>query len=332
MSKKDSPLITVYTQGYNADKYIGQCMESVLHQTCGDFEYFVCDHGSSDGTLAVIESYAKKDSRVKVMHRDNSERGFYPSYIAEHGSGKYFAMLDSDDYMAPDCLEKLLAYAELHELDMTLCSVLGFFDGEDEAFPMRMVEREIVYDISENDKYFPEIYLFLRTTWAKLIRMDCLRKADFSTYRKNAETFICDDTAFTLANYAKCRRIGAITEPLLYYRQLESSVTAKYKPTMIDNNGNIFFETLKVLDEIGDESKNSLNYAVQVYLGSALDASELMEKSGLSAAERLNEMNRQRNSEALRMCRELIMSGEVYHSGLLEEWEDMMYEVSQRVF
>ena len=97
---------------YNGEKYIAQCIESVLNQTYPNFEYFVCNHGSKDATLSIINKYAEQDSRIKVLDYPNEARGFYPELIAKEGKGKWFAMLDSDDYWAEDNLEKLVAFAE----------------------------------------------------------------------------------------------------------------------------------------------------------------------------------------------------------------------------
>ena len=287
-----TPLVTIYTQSYNGEKYIAQCIESVLNQTYHNFEYFVCNHGSKDATLSIINKYAEQDSRIKVLDYPNEARGFYPELIAKEGQGKWFAMLDSDDYWAEDNLEKLVEFAESNELDMAVCGIYAFVDGKDDVHILRQPEKQVVYDIADNDKHFASIYNFLRTTWGKLIRMDILREADFSIYKENAKTFISDDTAFTLANYEKCKRIGAIPDLLLYYRFSDNSVTAKYNPNRIDNSVNIYRFTLRLLENINDESVINQYTAKKVFLYSIHEACELLFASDNSFSYKIMEVKR----------------------------------------
>lgn len=288
----NEPLITIYTQSYNGEKYIAQCIESVLNQTYRNFEYFVCNHGSRDATLSIIEKYAKQDSRIKVIDRPNADRGFYPEMIAKEGKGKYFAMLDSDDYWAEDNLEKLVAFTEKNDLDMAVCGIYSFIDGKEEINILRQPPSTFTYEMSENEKYFSIIYNFLRTTWGKLIRMDLLRQANYATYMENAKDFIADDTAFSLANYEKCRRIGAIPDLLLYYRFSDNSVTAKYNPKRIDNNINIHAFTIELLNNICDKSESSYQVVNKVFLMSIREACKLLFESNNTYSYKLNEVRR----------------------------------------
>lgn len=292
MSGVEQPLVTIYTQSYNGEKYIAQCIESVLKQTYHNFEYFICNHGSADATLSIIEEYASQDERIRVINRPNSDRGFYPELIAREGTGKYFSMLDSDDYWDEKYLEKLVCFAEDNNLDMAVCGINAFVDGQTGIRVLRKPYQKYVYLINENEIYFPEIYNFLRTTWGKVIRMDILRLADYSTYKENAKDFISDDTAFTLANYEKCKRIGAIPEVLLYYRFSDGSVTAKYNPKRIDNNINIHKFTLSMLETIGDTGSNSRQFADKVFLASIQEACKLLFESDRTYDYKISEVKR----------------------------------------
>jgi glycosyltransferase involved in cell wall biosynthesis len=265
-------------------------MESVINQSYKNWEYFVCNHGSKDNTLAIMREYEAKDSRIKVIDMPNSARGFYPDMIKEKGRGKYFAMLDSDDYWHKDNLSKLVIFSELNNLDMTVCAIDYFKDDQKEFKRLRKCEKAYCYNIEDNKYYWSFMYAFLRTTWGKVIRMECLREADFSAYKINAQDFISDDTAFTLANYEKCKRIGSIPDVLLYYRITEGSVTAKYRPKMIDNNENIYYQQLKVLENIGDNTQKSRDHAIAVFWRAMYDASVSLFKTDLGDEEKIHEI------------------------------------------
>ncbi|MCR5785780.1 MAG: glycosyltransferase, partial [Eubacterium sp.] len=251
---ENKPLVTIYTQGYNAEKYIAECIESVLAQTYDNFEYFVVNHGSKDSTLDIINEYAKKDKRIKVYDIPNSERGFMTDIMIRDGHGEYVMTVDSDDYLHPECVEKLVNYGVENNLDMVFCPTWQFRDGEDNFEERLNLECNVSFDISYSDKLFPYIYDFLRTTWGKIVRLDVIKKADFSTFKANDKEIVISDTAYALACYEKCERIGGITDRLLYYRIVGTSVTAKFKSASVDNNKNVLYQSLNLLNNIGDTS------------------------------------------------------------------------------
>lgn len=323
MDNRKKPLVTIYTQGYNSEPYIAKCIESVLAQTYDNFEYYVCNHGSKDRTLSIIQKYAKEDSRIHVMDMPNSARGFYPGYIIENGKGKYFSMLDSDDYLTPDCIEKLVDFAEDNNLDMAFGGIYSFKDSNPSEISVeRQLSENIVFDIKDNGNYFSEVYDFMRTTWGKIVRLDVMKKADYSTYKKNAQTFICDDTAFTLANYEQCRRIGGIKDGILYYRYTDTSVTAKYNKALPENNFNIFLQSDQLLEHIGDNSDESYKQIIATYLGSIVYTGYRILEADLSTSEKINEVNKIFKIGLLKVISDQgLMAGEVtlFMSNLLHD-------------
>lgn len=99
-------MISIITTCYNREKYLAQAISSVLNQTFTDFEYIIWDDGSSDNSVAIAESYASSDSRIKVVAAKH--QGFVTASInaIALSTGKYFGCVDSDDYLAPTCLEQ----------------------------------------------------------------------------------------------------------------------------------------------------------------------------------------------------------------------------------
>ena len=286
----EKPLITIYTQGYNAELYISECIESVLSQTYDNFEYFVVNHGSKDRTLEIINEYALKDSRIKVYDIPNSERGFMTDIMINDGRGEYVMTLDSDDYIHPECVEKLVSYGVRNNLDMVFCPAWRFQDGTEIFNPRLNLDNNLIYDINENEKFFPYVYDFMRTTWGKIIRMDVIKRADFLTFKENDKEIVVSDTAYTLGCYEKCKRIGGITDRLLYYRIIGTSVTAKYKPAVIKNNKNLLYQTLKILDNIGDKSSQSRSYVYETYFANLYMLMEQLRDGNMSDNEKINEI------------------------------------------
>ena len=123
--------ITVLMSAYNAARFLPQAIESVLGQTHRDFEFIIIDDGSTDDTLALTRSYAGKDSRIKIITREN--RGFAPSLNEgmQKASGEWIARIDADDVMMPNRLERQIEFLQKHP-DLVVASSLVFYiDGTD---------------------------------------------------------------------------------------------------------------------------------------------------------------------------------------------------------
>ena len=109
--------VTVLTPVYNGAAYLADCIKSVLSQDYGDFEYTILNNCSTDGTLEIAESYARKDPRVRVK-----TNAAFVSAIENHNGGfrlvprhhRYCKVVSADDWLMPDCLGKMVSFAEAH--------------------------------------------------------------------------------------------------------------------------------------------------------------------------------------------------------------------------
>lgn len=117
MGADDSPLVSVVTPVYNGEPYLAECIESVLAQTYSNFEYIVVDNCSTDGTSKIANEYAKKDSRIKIYRNDalldiiaNHNRAF--RLISP--DSKYCKVVSADDWLFPECLQRMVHLAEAH--------------------------------------------------------------------------------------------------------------------------------------------------------------------------------------------------------------------------
>ena len=103
-----NPLVTVVIPAYNAEKYIGECLDSILKQTMHDFEVLVIDDGSTDGTGDVVKDLAKKDERIKYIKQKNMGVARTRNMGVGLAKGEFIAFMDNDDFIDRDYLEKLL--------------------------------------------------------------------------------------------------------------------------------------------------------------------------------------------------------------------------------
>jgi glycosyltransferase involved in cell wall biosynthesis len=114
-------LVSIIVPVYNTSLYLGKCIESILAQTYSLFELILVDDGSIDDSGFICDTYAAKDERVKVLHQEN--QGVTNSRINgfSASSGEFISFIDSDDYVEPNMLEKLIAAMDKNESEMAVC-------------------------------------------------------------------------------------------------------------------------------------------------------------------------------------------------------------------
>jgi len=115
MQKQNKPFISVLMTAYNAEKYIGLAIESILDQTYKNFEFVIVEDCSTDKTWDIIQKYAKKDKRIITVKNDvNLNAGGSSNKGLKLCKGKYIVRMDADDWSYPDRIEKQVKYMETH--------------------------------------------------------------------------------------------------------------------------------------------------------------------------------------------------------------------------
>lgn len=140
------PKLSVIVPVYNTEKYLRECIDSILAQTFTDFELILVDDGSTDGSGAICDEYAVKDSRIQVIHQQNSGATVARRQGVTHACGEYIAFVDSDDWISQSQYQEMILKAETYCADIVLCDMVlekqsghtvaqnsrlnGFFAGE----------------------------------------------------------------------------------------------------------------------------------------------------------------------------------------------------------
>ena len=120
--------ISVIVTVHNAEKYIRECLESVLSQTFSEFEVLCMDGGSTDGSQIILREFAERDYRVRIVNDSNTSYGHKVNRGVEEARGEYISVLESDDLYEPFMLEKLYEIAERYETDFVNADYTSFFD------------------------------------------------------------------------------------------------------------------------------------------------------------------------------------------------------------
>ena len=124
------PAVSVLVPCYNVEKYIRQCMDSIVNQTLADIEIICLNDGSTDGTLAIVQEYAARDSRVCIIDKPNSGYGDSMNKGLEAATGEYVGIVESDDWAEADMFESLYALAKKHNCDMVKSNFYDYLGGK----------------------------------------------------------------------------------------------------------------------------------------------------------------------------------------------------------
>ena len=117
----DKPYISVVMPVYNVEKYIADCLFSLINQTLEEIEFILVDDGSLDNSLEIINLFAKYDSRIKIIKQENAGPSKARNTGLKEAKGQYISFIDSDDWVDEDFLEKLYNSAKNNNADISIC-------------------------------------------------------------------------------------------------------------------------------------------------------------------------------------------------------------------
>lgn len=134
-----SPVVSVIIPVYNAEKYLGQCIQSVLDQELSSLEVILVDDGSEDSSVAIIEQLQADDSRIRLIRQDHEGAGEARNKGLSVATGVYVQFLDSDDWASPAMLKDMVQNAEKNESDIVVSQAYEFDDEADREWVVSWV-------------------------------------------------------------------------------------------------------------------------------------------------------------------------------------------------
>lgn len=132
---KLSPKISIFIPIYNVEKFLRQCLESLIAQTFTDWECWLIDDGSRDSSGDICDEFALKDSRIHVIHKENGGTSSARQCGMDHCTAEYVLTMDSDDWVEPDYLSSMLETAESTMADVVMCAFYYNTDKEQVYVP-----------------------------------------------------------------------------------------------------------------------------------------------------------------------------------------------------
>lgn len=245
--------ISILVPVYNVERYLNQCLDSILQQTFRDFEVICINDGSTDHSLEIIKSFIAKDKRFKLIDKINTGYGHSMNQGLSQCQGEYISIIESDDYIKPDMLERLYTVAKENNLDVARCNYYIFSKFS------KKLNNDYIRDILANKVLKPldHIKIFYQppSIWVNLYKREFIDKYKIRFLETAGASF--QDTSFVFKVYALCKRFMFINEALLYYRidNNGSSINNKSKAFCVCDEYQEILKFTKVHPQIYDKIK-----------------------------------------------------------------------------
>ena len=223
----EKDLISIIIPVYKVEKYLEKCIESVLKQTYTNLQVILVDDGSPDNCGKICDEYAKKDSRIEVIHKENGGLSDARNVGIAKAKGKYIGFVDSDDYIKEDMYEILINLIKEYDADVSICNLYEVIEG-----------KEYIRNKENGIKEYNRIDILKEVLLDKNIQSYACNKL----YKKELFNEIkypigkkYEDIGTTFYIFEKCNKVVVTSEPEYYYlKRADSLVNNVTESTVLD--------------------------------------------------------------------------------------------------
>jgi len=255
------PKISVIMPSLNVADYIEQCIESVLNQELTDLEIICIDAGSTDGTVEILEEYAREDSRIKIAHSTKKSYGYQMNLGLLLSHGEYIGIVETDDYISPKMFSELYKLTENGTVDIAKGTFYHLYDYDEENIELKKdwAKKELenvneIFTIYDHERFLdghPSI-------WAGIYRKEFLDANNIKFFEAPGGGWV--DNGFFYETACAAKKIAYRPEPYYYYREVN--------PNSSSNDLSDFtipirrmIENLEILEKYNCKSEKVLHMA-----------------------------------------------------------------------
>ena len=213
---KLNPKVSVIVPVYNVEKYLPQCMDSLVSQTLKEMEIICVNDGSKDSSLAILKDYARKDKRIKIIDKANAGYGQTMNVGLNASSGKYIGIVESDDWVEPDMFEKLYTAAEKNNFPDLIKSDAFIKESEDGSMTVRLWGDKVVYNKDFDMGDHGNLVLATPATWTAIYKRDTFINNNLRWNETPGASF--QDTSFSIMMIMFSKRAYVMPQSFYHYR------------------------------------------------------------------------------------------------------------------
>lgn len=249
------PEISVIVPVYNVERYLKQCMDTLVNQNFTDFEIILVNDGSTDSSGTLCEEWAKKDGRIHVVHKQNEGLGFARNTGIEHAKGNYITFVDSDDYVSLNMLQIL--YDAVQQYDVEVIYSAGYYrsfsNGEIKKAAVEMKQPQLFKEGEITSRLLPDVISAPPeysndgkvgvSAWKVLYKTSLFKEKGLLFHSERE--FISEDAIFQIDCLKLAKSALVIPDILYYYRENFDSLSMKYKEDRFELDKILYNEQLK---------------------------------------------------------------------------------------
>lgn len=262
--------VSILVPVYNVEQYLEECLDSIQNQTLEDIEIICIDDGSTDSSAQILDTYAQRDNRFHVIHKQNEGYGKAMNVGLSLACSPYVGIVESDDYIERDMYEKLYALMEEKQADVIKADYYEFYNGENgkriERYLACISETRLrrymplsqetidktlgLYDVIFNIRQHEEAFLFEKYTWSGLYRREFLENEQILHNETPGASY--QDNGFWFQTMVKAKRLYFTKQAFYHYRidNLNSSIHSRAKVFAVCDEYEFVYN---ILNEMGDD-------------------------------------------------------------------------------
>ena len=312
-------MLSIIVPVYNTSRYLNKCVDSLLQQTYTDIEIILVNDGSTDDSGKICDEYSKKDSRVKIIHKNNG--GLISAWVegTKQCHGEYVGYVDSDDWVENTYFEKLMRPIKLYNCDVSICGFTVMGKNKNIVDPALCAEGiyngESIEQLKQN---YYNGYNIQNSRWTKIFDKELiLSHVDELDY----SITLCEDQTITVRAILDASSIYISRTYGYYYRVNDSSMSHLFNQKLLSN-----FEKVYVSVTQAFEKKGYMNeYVLQSFVNEAISVIGLIIYSSESIKKRVQYLQLFRNQQSVNY----LFSSET-SIGIKKKWKIIYYMVKFR--
>lgn len=217
--------VSVIVPVYNAEKYLAQCLDSILAQTLKDIEVVCVDDGSTDASGEILDQYALKDERVKVLHRQNRGYGAAMNVGLDAAAGEYVGIVESDDCILPEMYRTLYEEAEPEKLDVVKSDAFFWYENIGYRRNIHAAHLDPYYDKTLGDIDRNIFFDFYMNIWTGIYKREFLVCENIRFHESPGASY--QDNGFWLQTLMYCKNAKWLSKAFYLYRQDNEASSVK---------------------------------------------------------------------------------------------------------
>jgi len=300
------PFLSIIVPIYKTEQYLSQCIDSILNQTFKDFELILVDDGSPDKCPVICDNYAKKDKRIKVIHKQNGGLVSARKAGLAQATGQYIGFVDSDDWIKLDMYEKMCRVAKTSNADIAICRIILVYDDYNVNYneyiksgyynKQQLIEKVYPKMIC-TDKFYN--FGLSPAVWCKIFKKDILDK---NLPHVHNDITVGEDTVCSYPCLLDAESVVIIDDYLYYYRQVVTSMTKSY-------DAKFFYRIMLVYNTLLEINNKKNVYDIlpqldyyMVYLFQRAVFNEVSDTNNISLKAKANHIREMLQTEKLFNC------------------------------